>query len=84
MGRDRPTFRDIGTVRSKDVQRGWLTSETVVQLKFFNQALNIWNNSHKEKDFFIKVSFVSNMDTFQHWALLEVAVSYIWYSFYSP
>jgi hypothetical protein len=28
------------------------------------------------------VSFVSNMDTFQHWALLEVAVSYIWYSFY--
>ena len=39
---------------SKDIQRGWLTSETVVQLKIFGEkALNIWR---EEKEFSIKVT----------------------------
>ena len=42
---------------SKDVQRGWLTSETVVQLKFLGEkALNIWKKRHKGKEFYIKVT----------------------------
>ena len=39
---------------SKDIQKGWLTSETVVQLKIFGEkALNIWR---EEKEFSIKVT----------------------------
>ena len=39
------------------VQRGWVTSETVVQLKFLGEkALNIWKKKHKGKEFSIKVT----------------------------
>ena len=42
---------------TNDVQRGWLTSETVVQLKFLGEkALNIWKKKHKGKELFIKVT----------------------------
>ena len=75
---------------SKDIQRGWLTSETVVQLKIFGEkALNIWR---EEKEFSIKVTPVkadrqnledSLSEDSQSWPILEVAVSYIWCSFLS-
>ena len=76
---------------SKDIQRGWLTSETVVQLKFLGEkALNIWKKRHKGKEFYIKVTPVkadrqnledSLSEDSQSWPILEVAVSYIWCSF---
>ena len=53
---DSQTVAEFGN-DSKDIQRGWLTSETVVQLKFLGEkALNIWKKRHKGKDFYIKVT----------------------------
>ncbi len=41
-------------------QRGWLTSETVVQLKLFGEkGLHIWKKKHKGKEFFIKITPVN-------------------------
>ena len=41
----------------KILQRGWLTNETVVQLKLFGaNALNIWKKKYKSREFFIKVT----------------------------
>ena len=38
-------------------QRGWLTSETAVQLKIYGErGLNIWKKKHKNKDFYIKIT----------------------------
>jgi len=53
---DSQTVAEFGN-DSKDIQRGWLTSETVVQLKFLGEkALNIWKKRHKGKEFYIKVT----------------------------
>ena len=41
----------------KAIQRGWLTNETVVQLKLFgDKALNIWKKKYRSCEFFIKVT----------------------------
>ena len=71
----------------KEIQRGWLTSETVVQLNLFgDKAFNIWKTTFKGKEFSIKVT-TKNLDCYsisedsQSWSILEVAVSYIWCSF---
>lgn len=38
-------------------QRGWLTNETVIQLKLYGEkGLHIWKKKHKNKEFYIKVT----------------------------
>lgn len=49
-------FGDVVSEESNS-QRGWLTSDTVVQLKLFGEkGLNVWKKKHKAKDFYIKVT----------------------------
>ena len=63
---DSQTVAEFGN-DSKNIQRGWITSETVVQLKFLgDEALNIWKKRHKGKEFHIKVTPVkANRQNFE-------------------
>ncbi|XP_014259991.1 glycerophosphocholine phosphodiesterase GPCPD1-like isoform X2 [Cimex lectularius] len=38
------------------LDRGWLTTETAIQLKLFGEHLQIWKSKLKDKDIFIKVT----------------------------
>ena len=40
------------------IQTGWLTTETLVELKLYENALNIWKRKHQAKRFFVKVTAV--------------------------
>ena len=56
-----------GSNADQVIQRGWLTNETVVQLKLFgDKSLNIWKKKYRNREFFVKVTPVrankSNMD----------------------
>jgi hypothetical protein len=56
-----------------EIQRGWLTSQSVVQFKFFgDNALNILKTKFEGHEFYVKVS--SSEDS-QIWSSVEVAVS---------
>ena len=60
---------------STEFQRGWLTSESIVQLKLFgDNSLNIWKSKFEGQQLCVKVS--SSEDS-QNWSVFEVAVSYI-------
>lgn len=37
------------------IERGWLTDETVIQFKLFNNPVKIWKNRLQNKKLFIKV-----------------------------
>lgn len=37
------------------VERGWLTDETVMQFKLFNNPIKIWKNRLQNKKLYIKV-----------------------------
>lgn len=37
------------------VERGWLTDETVIQFKLFNNPIKIWKNRLQNRSLFIKV-----------------------------
>lgn len=41
------------------IDRGWLTSETAIQLKLFNSNLNIWKTKLKGKPINVKVTLVN-------------------------
>lgn len=38
------------------IQTGWLYQETLVELKLFENAVQIWRRKHKDKDFYVKVT----------------------------
>ena len=60
---------------STEFQRGWLTSESIVQLKLFgDNSLNMWKSKFEGQQLCVKVS--SSEDS-QNWSVFEVAVSYI-------
>ena len=47
----------FGHASDEIFQRGWLTSETVVQLKLSGEkGLNVWRKKHQAKEFFIKMT----------------------------
>ena len=42
------------------IQSGWLTHETVVQLKLQgSKAINVWKKKHAEKKLYVKVKIVN-------------------------
>ena len=56
-----------GSNADQVIQRGWLTNETVVQLKLFGEkSLNIWKKKYRNREFFVKATPVrankSNME----------------------
>ena len=56
---------------STEFQRGWLTSESIVQLKLFgDNSLNIWKSKFEGQQLCVKVS--SSEDS-QNWSVFEVA-----------
>jgi hypothetical protein len=56
---------------STEFQRGWLTSESIVQLKLFgDNSLNIWKSKFEGQQLCVKVS--SSEDS-QNWLVFEVA-----------
>ena len=60
---------------STEFQRGWLTSESIVQLKLFgDNSLNIWKSKFEGQQLCVKVS--SSEDS-QNWSVFEVAVSLV-------
>jgi hypothetical protein len=59
-GSERKVARFGYTPGSEDphVQGGWLTHETVVQLKLQgSKAINVWKKKHANKKLFVKVSY---------------------------
>ena len=38
------------------VQTGWLVKESLVELKLYENAIQIWKRKHREKDFYVKVT----------------------------
>ncbi|GBL93344.1 Glycerophosphocholine phosphodiesterase GPCPD1 [Araneus ventricosus] len=43
---------------SESISKGWLTSETIVQLKMFNSPVTIWKRRYREKPISIRVSTI--------------------------
>ncbi|CAL1285585.1 unnamed protein product [Larinioides sclopetarius] len=43
---------------SESISKGWLTSETIVQLKMFNSPVTIWKRRYREKPISIHVSTI--------------------------
>ena len=38
------------------VQTGWLSQDTLVELKLYEKAITIWKKKHLGKDFYVKVT----------------------------
>ena len=62
---------DYVTDFSTEIQRGWLTSQSIVQLKLFgDNSLNFWKSKFKGKKFCVKVS---SSEDGQNWSMVTVA-----------
>jgi len=41
------------------IERGWLTDETVIQFKLFNNPIKLWKNRLQNKKVYIKMTLIN-------------------------